>query len=45
MLLSFTLAEKGAPPFVRYLPIFPLSFRLRELCGFCALCVNSGSFF
>src|SRR5258707_2066943 len=28
---SFTLAEKGAPPFVRYLPIFPLSFRLREL--------------
>ena len=45
MLLSFTLAEKGAPPFVRYLPIFPLSFRLRELCGFCALCVNSVSFF
>ncbi len=50
--MVFTVAQKGAPPFVRYLSIFPLHFGLRERRlprsgqgALRALCVNSGFFF
>ena len=53
--LSFTVAEKGAPPFVRYFSIFPpdhsriaahsLRSRLCELVDLWGLCVNSVSLF